>query len=41
MQRKNYLGETLLHQACKKGNLPEVKRLIKDGININIADNAG
>ncbi|XP_017306776.1 ankyrin repeat domain-containing protein 31 isoform X2 [Ictalurus punctatus] len=37
----NFLGETRLHRACKRGNLPEVKRLIKAGININIADNAG
>ncbi|KAF4074521.1 hypothetical protein AMELA_G00240280 [Ameiurus melas] len=39
--RRNFLGETRLHRACKRGNLPEVKRLIKAGININIADNAG
>ncbi|KAK2845722.1 hypothetical protein Q7C36_010576 [Tachysurus vachellii] len=41
IHRKNFLGETLLHQACKRGNLPDVKRLIKAGINFNIADNAG
>lgn len=35
------MGETQLHRACKKRNLPEVRRLIKAGININIADNAG
>lgn len=32
------LGGGLLHQAAKKGNLDEVRRLIEDGANVNVKD---
>ena len=34
-------GSSLLHQACKSGDIGLATQLIKDGASINITDNAG
>ncbi|NWV28337.1 BARD1 protein, partial [Origma solitaria] len=39
--RRNYKGETLLHVASIKGDLAAVERLLKDGADPNVKDNAG
>ncbi|XP_022687854.1 BRCA1-associated RING domain protein 1-like isoform X1 [Varroa jacobsoni] len=41
MNKKNRLGETPLHVACKKGNLERVKELLTQGATPNTQDNAG
>ncbi|NXY71190.1 BARD1 protein, partial [Glareola pratincola] len=39
--RRNYKGETLLHVASIKGDLPAVEELLKNGADPNVKDNAG
>ncbi|NXG43687.1 BARD1 protein, partial [Psilopogon haemacephalus] len=39
--RRNYKGETLLHVASIKGDLAAVERLLKNGADPNVKDNAG
>ena len=39
--KRNHKGETLLHTACKKGNIPEIQYLIDAGADVNAQDAAG
>ncbi|XP_075955411.1 uncharacterized protein LOC142957453 isoform X3 [Anarhichas minor] len=41
VNKRNGKGETLLHKACKRGDLVQVQALIQAGISINAEDNAG
>ncbi|KAM6943920.1 uncharacterized protein PEZ65_001843 [Lycodopsis pacificus] len=41
LNKRNGKGETLLHNACKRGDLVQVQALIQAGISINAEDNAG
>ncbi|XP_019109435.2 putative ankyrin repeat domain-containing protein 31 isoform X2 [Larimichthys crocea] len=41
LNRRNAKGETLLHKACMRGDLAQVKVLIQAGINVNVEDYAG
>ncbi|XP_073322700.1 uncharacterized protein [Pagrus major] len=41
LHKRNGKGETLLHKACKRKDLAQIKALIQGGISVNILDNAG
>lgn len=41
LNKRNEKGESVLHKACKRGDLTHVKALIQAGISINMADYAG
>ncbi|XP_047448298.1 ankyrin repeat domain-containing protein 31-like [Mugil cephalus] len=41
LHKRNPKGETLLHKACMKKDLAQVKMLIRAGINVNMEDYAG
>lgn len=41
LNKRNGCGETLLHKACRRDNLAQVKVLLQAGINVNIQDYAG
>ena len=41
LYKRNQMGETSLHLAAKRGDLEKVKRLIEQGLEVNITDNAG
>nr|XP_040026178.1 ankyrin repeat domain-containing protein 31-like [Gasterosteus aculeatus aculeatus]XP_040026179.1 ankyrin repeat domain-containing protein 31-like [Gasterosteus aculeatus aculeatus] len=41
VNKRNGLGETLLHRACKKGDLAHVEALIRAGVSVNAQDFAG
>ncbi|XP_030579545.1 ankyrin repeat domain-containing protein 31-like [Archocentrus centrarchus] len=41
LHKRNGKGETLLHTACKKRDLTQVKLLIQAGISVNMEDHAG
>jgi ankyrin repeat protein len=36
---RNDKGESLIHQAVKKGDMTRVKQLIDDGLSVNTVDN--
>ncbi|MEQ2306736.1 hypothetical protein AMECASPLE_011311 [Ameca splendens] len=41
LHKRNYKGETLLHKACQKNDLAQVKMLLQAGIDVNMEDYAG
>lgn len=41
LSKRNGKGETLLHKACRRDDLAQVKVLIQAGISINMEDYAG
>ena len=41
LDKRNKKGETQLHQETLKGNVENVKKLLRDGASPNTVDNAG
>ena len=41
INRRNEHGETIVHIAARKGDLKQLKKVLKAGANVNEADNAG
>ncbi|KAK5611830.1 hypothetical protein CRENBAI_009532 [Crenichthys baileyi] len=41
LHKRNYKGETLLHKACQKNDLAQVKLLLQAGVDVNMEDYAG
>lgn len=41
IDKKNAVGETKLHRACKKANVAEVAHLLEEGASVNAQDYAG
>lgn len=41
IHRRNEHGETIVHIAARKGDLKQLKKVLKAGANVNEADNAG
>ena len=41
LDKRNKKGETQLHQDTIKGNVENVKKLLRDGASPNTVDNAG
>ncbi|PWA17060.1 hypothetical protein CCH79_00013257, partial [Gambusia affinis] len=41
LHKRNEKGETLLHKACRRKDLPKVKMLLQAGISVNMEDYAG
>ncbi|KAI1732507.1 ankyrin repeats (3 copies) domain-containing protein [Ditylenchus destructor] len=41
LNKRNFRGETQLHIAAQKGDVPLCRKLVEDGADINSADNAG
>lgn len=41
LHRRNEHGETIVHIAARKGDLKQLRKVLKAGANVNEADNAG
>ena len=41
INRRNEHGETIVHIAARKGDLKQLRKVLKAGANVNEADNAG
>lgn len=41
LHKRNDKGETLLHRACQRSDLAQVRMLLQAGIGVNVEDNAG